>query len=396
MLGEGPVAGVFEGIRFQNCYELASDGSFDRIREIQCGKESGMYSPGHGVRLRSNARTNTGRVRENNEDKVLLWARDHFVLAIVADGMGGAAAGEEASRIAVETIHKRLVEFNIHADDTFNTMSAEILSDKLREVIRLANEKIVQHAVQYPELKGMGTTVTLAIIHNAYAIIGHVGDSRAYLVDGYDGSISQITSDHSFVEAMVAAGHITRSEAEDHPMKNVLYRALGQSEEIDVDIYHSYLRPGDRLILCSDGLTLHVKPHEISRISLSDKRPDITSERLIELANERGGRDNVSVVVVNVEEDEPQEADYQIELHDEDDTLLIQGKQMRSLISTEPDNDPQFENRTGNGYHRSILSNDSHRQSYMPNIVHTPQDYPGDYEPEDALGEGRDVAYPEQ
>jgi PPM family protein phosphatase len=348
-----------------------------------------MYSPGHGVRLRSNARTNTGRVRENNEDKVLLWARDHFVLAIVADGMGGAAAGEEASRIAVETIHKRLVEFNIHADDAFNAMSADVLSDKLREVVRLANEKIVQHALQYPELKGMGTTVTLAIVHNAYAIIGHVGDSRAYLVDGNDGSIGQITSDHSFVEAMVAAGHITRAEAEDHPMKNVLYRALGQSEDIDVDIYHSYLRPGDRLILCSDGLTLHVKPHEIARISLSDKRPDITSEKLIDLANERGGRDNVSVVVVNVEQEEQKrDDDSHIELSDEDDTLLLNSKQLQTFIPSSTDKLPKLENQSG--YRRSHLFSDSHRQPFVPNYVGN------DFDAGDALGEGRDLAYPEQ
>jgi PPM family protein phosphatase len=344
-----------------------------------------MSNPGHGVRLRSNARTNTGRVRENNEDKVLLWARDHFVLAIVADGMGGAAAGEEASRIAVETIHKRLVEFNVHADETFKSMSADILGDKIREVVRLANEKIVQHAVQYPELKGMGTTVTLAIIHNAYAIIGHVGDSRAYLVDGYDGSISQITSDHSFVEAMVAAGHITRDEAEDHPMKNVLYRALGQSEDIDVDIYHSYLRPGDRLILCSDGLTLHVKPHEIARTTLADKRPDITAERLIDMANERGGRDNVSVIVVNVEEEEQAEKfNAHIELSDEDDTLLL-GKSVRPV--SPPDNSPRMEN----SYRRSLRINDAQRHPVIPSVL-------GGYEYDsgDTLGEGRDLAYPEQ
>jgi protein phosphatase len=361
-----------------------------------------MYSPGHGVRLRSNARTNTGRVRENNEDKVLLWARDHFVLAIVADGMGGAAAGEEASRIAVETIHKRLVELNIHADDTFNTMSADILGDTLREVIRAANDKIVQHAVQYPELKGMGTTVTLAIIHNAYAIIGHVGDSRAYLVDGFDGNISQITSDHSFVEAMVAAGHISRAEAEDHPMKNVLYRALGQSEEVDVDIYHSYLRSGDRLVLCSDGLTLHVKPQEIARVSLAEKRPDVTAERLIDIANERGGRDNVSVIIVNVEEEESQQIDLDHEFSDEDDTLLIKGKPVRPLLPTESDGSPSLDHPQYDyrDYRRSLQLNDSpispRRSNFLPNLVGTSPGYSSDFDFGDTSGEGRDLAYPDQ
>lgn len=260
-----------------------------------------MSSPERGIRLRSNARTNTGRIRENNEDNVLLWARDRFVLGIVADGMGGAAAGEEASRIAVETIHKKLVELNIERETTDIDVLFESISEPLRKIIQEANDRIVQYAVQYPELKGMGTTVTLTIIRDDHAIIAHVGDSRAYLVDGQDGTISQITADHSFVEAMIIAGHITREEAVDHPMRNVLYRALGQASDIDVDIYHSYLRPGDCMVLCTDGLTLHVKPQEIAQIVQSNSRPEMTTQKLVELANERGGRDNVSVVVVNVE-----------------------------------------------------------------------------------------------
>ncbi len=260
-----------------------------------------MSSPERGIRLRSNARTNTGKIRENNEDNVLLWARDHFVLGIVADGMGGAAAGEEASRIAVETIHRKLVDLNIERETDDLDHLVENLSDHLRNIIQEANDRIVQYSVQYPELKGMGTTVTLAVIRDDHAIIGHVGDSRAYLIDGHDSSISQITSDHSFVEAMITAGHITREEAVDHPMRNVLYRALGQTSDVDVDIYHSYLRPGDRLVLCTDGLTLHVKPNEIAEIVQADTRPEMSTQRLVELANERGGRDNVSVVVVHVE-----------------------------------------------------------------------------------------------
>jgi protein phosphatase len=260
-----------------------------------------MSSPEHGIRLRSNARTNTGRIRENNEDNVLLWARDHFVLGIVADGMGGAAAGEEASRIAVETIYKKLVELNIERETDNVDGLLEELAGSLPKIIQDANDRIVQYAVQYPELKGMGTTVTLVIIRDDHAVIGHVGDSRAYLIDGHNDKISQITSDHSFVEAMVAAGHITREEAVDHPMRNVLYRALGQTTELDVDVYHTYLRPGDRLLLCSDGLTLHVHPDEIAQLVLSDPRPEVTTQKLVELANERGGRDNVSVVVINVE-----------------------------------------------------------------------------------------------
>lgn len=315
-----------------------------------------MVNPGRSIHLRSSARTNTGKVRENNEDQVFLLEYDHLVLAMVADGMGGAAAGEEASRIAIETIHEGLLnESGGYAENgttgsgseptnrvnssevisKIDSMSADVLSDKLRHVIRTANVNIVEHAQNVPELKGMGTTVTMALVRNTYAIIGHVGDSRAYLVDGHDSSISQITSDHSFVEAMVAAGHISRAEAEDHPMRNVLYRALGQAEEVDVDVYHSYLRVGDRLVLCSDGLTLHVKPHEIARIA-SENRPEVASQKLIELTNERGGRDNVSVVVISIEEEPGEEVTQQEEAFmssDEDDTLILRDR--RSALSSQ-------------------------------------------------------------
>lgn len=303
-----------------------------------------MPNPVGGIRLRGDALTSTGKVRENNEDNVFFWGTDHFALAIVADGMGGAVAGEEASRIAVQTIEQGLFKDAANQrEQFFAALPTDILSDKLKDVIRNANANIVQQALDMPQLKGMGTTITLAIVRNAYAIVGHVGDSRAYLVDGHEGSISQITMDHSFVEVMVAAGHITREEAEDHPMRNVLYRALGQSDEIDPEIYHSYLRTGDRLILCSDGLTLHVKPEEIARISLSDARPDVISRKLIELANERGGRDNVSVVVLIVEEDttaKPPENERVKTASDEDETLILRDRERRQFLSSESD-EPQ-------------------------------------------------------
>src|SRR5690606_33698150 len=121
------------------------------------------------------------------------------------------------------------------------------------------------------------------------AIIAHVGDSRAYQIDGATQRITQITADHSFVEALLAAGHITPEQAEDHPMRNVLYRALGQAEDLDVDIYTVRLEIGDRLVLCSDGLTRHVKPEEIARLALADGNPSRSSQSLIDLANSRGG-----------------------------------------------------------------------------------------------------------
>jgi serine/threonine protein phosphatase PrpC len=286
-----------------------------------------MHSPA-SIRLRSSARTSTGQVRENNEDNIHLLARDQFVLAVVADGMGGAVAGEEASRIAIDTIHEDLATPEYNDYQKYNTMEESSIVEMLRDAIRSANLNIVQRAVSYPALKGMGTTVTLAMVRETDVLVAHVGDSRAYLVESSTGEITQITSDHSFVEALVTAGHITREEARDHPMKNVLYRALGQSEDIDIDIYHSRMHVGDRLVLCSDGLTRHVKPEEIAETVLSDADTDITSQKLIDLANGRGGEDNISVVVILAEENQaarPSQPDIAISEND-DDTLILKDR----------------------------------------------------------------------
>lgn len=260
-----------------------------------------MFTPGQGIRLHSSGKTDTGRVRDNNEDSIhLLQHADHTVLAVVADGMGGAVAGEEASRIAVETIETRLGRM-------LSASPADGLEDKddfvyeLQSTIIDANLNIVNKANDQPELKGMGTTVTLAYVQNTDVVIGHVGDSRAYLIDGDDGHIEQITSDHSFVQALVAAGHITEDEAEDHPMRNVLYRALGQAQDVEVDVYFKTIHSGDCLVLCSDGLTLHVKSDEIAEVAMSSGDPNETAQRLVDLANSRGGRDNVSVIVIKLE-----------------------------------------------------------------------------------------------
>lgn len=291
-----------------------------------------MGEPGQQrIRLRSSARTSNGKVRENNEDSIHLWTQPVQVFAIVADGMGGAAAGEEASRIAVETIREGLVgSIAVNGDvpsmgDTSPLLDEDAITEHMRQAIRTANMTIVQKAELHPEYKGMGTTVTMAFIRNTYAIIGHVGDSRAYLIDGQDGHIIQVTSDHSFVQALVAAGHISEEEADDHPMRNVLYRALGQARDVEIDVYYERLRANDRLVLCSDGLTLHVRPAEIAQLTLAAANPEEASQKLIDLANQRGGRDNVSVIVVKVEaedDDAPRVQDHPVYILDED-TMII-------------------------------------------------------------------------
>lgn len=265
-----------------------------------------MEHPEYGVRLRSSARSDRGRVRQNNEDNVHLWAQESDVLAVVADGMGGAVAGEEASRIAVETIHKTFMTDTYRKPHDYQTMGAEELADLLGSAVRDANLNIMHRVDEQPELKGMGTTLTLAFARGQDVILAHVGDSRAYMVDGDDGTIQQLTDDHSFVQALLDAGHITEAEAETHPMKNVLYRALGQAADLDVDVYEDvYMHVGDRLVLCSDGLTLHVNSEEIASAAMMADDPNVISDHLIELANKRGGKDNISVIVVIAEEDIP-------------------------------------------------------------------------------------------
>ncbi|MDX2162011.1 MAG: Stp1/IreP family PP2C-type Ser/Thr phosphatase [bacterium] len=275
------------------------------------------------IRLRGGFSTSTGQIRENNEDNLHLWLRDSYALAIVADGMGGAAAGEEASRLAVESVQDGMIALNPPALDS---MSDEAVGDRMKGVIRTANTVIVNRAAANPELRGMGTTATLAFVRGANVIVAHVGDSRAYLIEHRTQQVTQITADHSFVEALVAAGHLTQEQAEDHPMKNVLYRALGQNEDIDVDVYESRLHAGDRLVLCSDGLTRHVRPGEIAEIVLAYEEPTEAAQKLVDRANALGGEDNISAVVILVEG-----------LWDDEATLEL--KMLSTLPNTLPDED---------------------------------------------------------
>jgi protein phosphatase len=368
------------------------------------------------IRLRSSARTSMGQVRENNEDNVHLWTRDDFVLAVVADGMGGAVAGEEASRMAVEAIQEGLSIRENTSTEAFGTMDDDMLADKLRAAIHTANDHIMQRATAFPELKGMGTTVTLALVRKNHTIVAHVGDSRAYLIDGYDHSVNQITADHSFVEALLAAGHITEEQAEAHPMRNVLYRALGQADNVDVDVYFSHLHIGDRLVLCSDGLTRHVKAHEIADIALASPNPDVASQKLVDLANARGGEDNVSVIVISVEGDGSSPAgsgDDAKAIEDEDDTLVLKDRVLLDRVDLPgerielPDpvpGDDEDDTLIGSipaedesGDTEEILEHDPLDEAITtrpPALLNATQKSESDSP--DGLGEGRDTLAPDQ
>ncbi len=315
-------------------------------------------------RHRSSARTSVGQVRENNEDCIRLWAHDACVVGVVADGMGGAAAGEEASRLAVQAI-ERLVSLPGEVDDTqLTTLTDRQVAQMLEGAIRAGNKDIIELARRKPDMRGMGTTVTIAYMRGSRCVIAHVGDSRAYRVTLRPAQIAQITSDHSFVEALVAAGHLTPDQAAEHPMKNVLYRALGQSEDVDVDIYEVLLDAGDRIILCSDGLTRHVTPAEIAELAQHGTNPDDISASMIDLANERGGEDNVSVIVIEAGAVATPSPNHELELQainpQAEETLTLR-KQMRldDLLGPIPASDDDAGPR--------FTPPDDHDDSHSPN-----------------------------
>ncbi len=326
-----------------------------------------MGGSDRGIRLRSSARTSIGQVRENNEDNVRLWSEADFVVAVVADGMGGAVAGEEASRIAVETLQQG--KFLSDGESPI-ALSDDQVVNWLCETVRHANNNIVERATNNPELHGMGTTMTLAFVRSNRAIITHVGDSRAYLIDGHSQHITQITADHSFVEALVAAGHLTHEQAEEHPMRNVLYRALGQSEEVDVDVYEAHLRPGDRIVMCSDGLTRHVKPNEIASMVLEADDPDVSAQAMIDLANARGGEDNVSVIIIALDGDESDEDTAELKniLVADDEDLIVKEDRTDTVEVSIPEDEAKLKLNGSNlvTYPTNAAPDSEGRDNLMP------------------------------
>ena len=270
----------------------------------QCGSNLIVADPDFNVLPRVSARTNVGQVRSNNEDSLGVWVQDGVILALVADGMGGQAMGEEASRLTVEAVQASFLADPSDSPD-LAVLSEDDLGDLLRDAVALANQSVVERAQRDAALKGMGTTSTLALVRGNRVLVAHVGDSRAYLVQRRERSIVQVTVDHSFVQALVASGHITPEQAKYHPMGHVLYRALGQSLDLEIELYRRLIHPGDSLVICSDGLTRHINPEEIAEIVLGTNDPAIATLDLVELTNSRGGEDNVSVVVIMLEELDP-------------------------------------------------------------------------------------------
>ena len=229
------------------------------------------------MKIEVGSATDIGRVRERNEDSVLVDPP----LYVVADGMGGHRGGQVASQVALETMEELATEG----------------PGSLAEHVRRANRAVWDRSVEDERLSGMGTTLTAARIDGASALIAHVGDSRAYLLR--DGMLRQLTTDHTLVDRMVKSGEITEAEAEVHPHKNVLTRALGTDEQVEVDEDSIALVDGDRLMICSDGLTGMVTEDQIQAILENSDHPQQAADRLVKAANRAGGIDNISVVVLD-------------------------------------------------------------------------------------------------
>jgi serine/threonine protein phosphatase PrpC len=232
------------------------------------------------MKLVAGASSDVGRLRERNEDSFLV--DDRLTLYAVADGMGGHRGGAVASSTSLEALR-----------------AAVASGDEIAQAIKRANTAVFEAASSDESLAGMGTTLTAVVaVSETSVLIGHVGDSRAYLARG--GAITQLTDDHSLVEELVREGRLTRDQAEVHPQRSIITRALGVEPDIDVDLYAVTVAAGDRILLCSDGLTTMLRDRDIEQILRTEPDPRLAADKLVDAANAAGGEDNITVLVVDV------------------------------------------------------------------------------------------------
>jgi PPM family protein phosphatase len=235
------------------------------------------------------ARTDVGIVRSGNEDNYMMLAEQGIF--IVADGMGGHAAGEVASEMAVR-ITSQLI-------GSLRGSSDEEAGERIRNAIRAANDAIFERTLSEHDKRGMGTTVTVLVLLKDRYLIGQVGDSRAYLFR--DGSFQQLTKDHSYVQEQVDAGLLTPDQARVHPYSNVITRCVGAGMDVVPDIYFGSLEKGDVLLLASDGLTGMLEDEQLTDIVTSGGGPQVWVDRMVAEANRRGGLDNITAIVIQID-----------------------------------------------------------------------------------------------
>lgn len=254
--------------------------------------------------------TDVGRQREHNEDNMLTslfrfgagQRRVEYSLFIVADGMGGAAAGEVASELSVQTVatvaYESLLKIHMNHDQAWLNPG-----NVLRNAVERANQEVFTRAREVPQFMGMGATLTTILVCQGRAFIGQVGDSRAYMLR--NGELRQVTRDHSFVGELLRDGRITEAEARTHPRKNIITRAVGSRPRVQVDIFVERLQAGDLLLSCSDGLSGMVTDEEMKQMLVEGRTKHHTlmqmCENLVARANEHGGTDNITVSLAAIE-----------------------------------------------------------------------------------------------
>lgn len=248
-----------------------------------------------GERMKGIFLTDRGRVRSHNEDAGgIYYNTDGQSLAIIADGMGGHQAGDVASQMATTLIKEKWqssTELSLPED------TEKWLNNAIAEI----NESVYEHAMKNEECQGMGTTVVIAICMEDFITIAHIGDSRCYLLN--EEGFKQITEDHSLVNVLVQSGQISKDDAQEHPRKNIVLKALGTEEHVGADVKSLGLDNGNKLLLCSDGLTDKVLDTELAEIIQSPKKINDIGQQLIDLANDRGGEDNISLIIIHYKDE---------------------------------------------------------------------------------------------
>lgn len=237
------------------------------------------------------AKTHIGKIRDKNEDSYYVEEKNNHIF-IVADGMGGHNAGEIASEMAIQKVSK-FIDDKLHGISLIND---EDISNLIRKAIDKGNSEIYRQALSFENWDGMGTTITMALFLNDRVYLGHVGDSRAYLLR--NGELTQLTEDHTLVGELVKNGSITEVEAKNHPKRNVITKALGTQISPLPDIISYDLYDGDIIILCTDGLTNAVDNHLIKKSFLNSLNLQVACDNLVDQANKKGGFDNITLIAI--------------------------------------------------------------------------------------------------
>lgn len=245
------------------------------------------------------ARSDRGMLRELNEDSfnVLDGSSREPVSFIIADGMGGHNSGEVASKMAVDLITSDLLQASGYIDK-----DRPDITDKLKDIVTSTNEKIYEASLREESNMGMGTTLTMAVVHKDKLFIGHIGDSRLYIIR--NGAMKQLTTDHTFVDELVRSGSLTNEEAATHPKKNLLTRALGCSGSLEVDVFECSIKNNDVFLMCTDGLTNSLTEDEIMETVVAGEDLQTACDKLISKANDNGGEDNITVILFKREDNE--------------------------------------------------------------------------------------------